>query len=53
MPCRGACPNSPTCSAKAWLAQTLAPGRLEAERKGLEFQVRWTGASPTVVFDDV
>lgn len=38
---------------QAWLAQTLAPGRLEAERKGLEFQVQWTGASPTVVFDDV
>ena len=38
---------------QAWLAQTLAPGRLEAERKGLEFQVQWDGASPDVVFDDV
>lgn len=38
---------------QAWLTQTLAPGRLEAERKGLEFHTQWTGDSPTVAFDDV
>lgn len=38
---------------QSWLDQALAPGRLEAERKGLVFETNWVGDTPGVVFDDV
>lgn len=44
-------PQAQPTDLAAWWEQVLAPGRIAAQRKGLDFAARWTGPAPTVLID--